>query len=366
MKVLIIGGSGIISSYVVRKLLEDSSNEIHCITRGMHKFPDELEQKKNFRHIICDINEVKDIGEIYDINSEQRKGGGGGWLFDCVINFVVFEESQIVRDYKLFAKHVKQYIYISSAAVYQKPVENFLVTESQPKRNPYWMYAQKKLAAEKKATDLYQEYGFPVTIIRPHSTYSEASCLVAFRGAKGSNGTWTVLKRMIEKKPVIVPGDGNSLWTLSHAKDVANGIVGLIGNSKAIGHDFHITSDESVTWNQIYDFIADALGVECFKYHISTDLLVAFNQIDYGAGTNSLIGDACYSMKFDNTKIKRFVPDYQCKIRCETGIHESVQHILQCPELQIYDQEFDIWCDRAIQAAEKSKDYFKELYGKAE
>lgn len=357
MRVLIIGGSGIISSYVVKRLLDDQENEVYCVSRGVHKFSDEVERNKNFHHIVCDINEVSVISQI--LNNKEK------CFFDSVLNFVIFEEKQITRDYELFAGYTKQYIYISSASVYQKPVENYIITESTPKRNIFWEYARKKIAAEKRAMDLYQEKGFPITIIRPHQTYSENSCPVAFRGAKGSNGTWTVLKRMKENKPVIIPGDGNSLWTLSHAKDVADGIVGIIGNSKAIGHDFHITSDESVTWNQIYGYIADALGVECLKYHISTDLLVDLNKINYSAGTNALIGDTSHTVKFYNRKIKCFVPGFLCKIRCEQGIYKSVQNIISCPELQIYDPEFDLWCDRAILAVENSKDFFKELYKNA-
>ena len=353
MKILVVGGSGVISSYVVRFLLKTGEHTVCCISRDINSFDRDIRENSNFRHVQADIYQYNKYKDVYSCLEEV--------LWDVVIDFIAYNQMDIERDFFLFNK-TKQYIFISSASVYQKPVRDFYITESTPKINPFWKYSQEKISAERRLFELYEQKGFPITIVRLHQTYSEKTCPVAIRGKRGNLGTWTVLQRMLNNDKVIIPGDGNSLWTLTHASDVAQGIVGLMGNSKTIGSDFHITSDESITWNQIYDYIADALGVECHKFHVSTDLLVDYNNIYYAAGTNAVRGDTSHSVKFDNTKIKRYVPDFCCKIRCEVGIERSVKYILEHEDLQKWDDEFNTWCNNVIACIESSKDIFRQLY----
>lgn len=198
----------------------------------------------------------------------------------------------------------------------------------------------------------YRENGFPVTIVRPSHTYDERSVPL---GVHGKAGSWQVLKRMIEGKPVIIHGDGTSLWTLTHNSDFAKGYCGLVGNIHAIGQAFHITSDESLTWDQIYHIIADALGVELKAVHIPSDFLASVSDYDL---TGSLIGDKANSVIFDNSKLKRAVPGFTATVRADQGVRSTIQHILSHPELQCEDIEFDRWCDKVINKFEKMR---KEL-----
>lgn len=199
----------------------------------------------------------------------------------------------------------------------------------------------------------YQKDGFPVTIVRPSHTYDERSVPL---GAHGNGGSWQVVKRIKDGKPVIIHGDGSSLWTITHNSDFANGFVGLIGNSAAIGEAFHITSDESVSWNEIYSAVADALGVRLNPYYVSSQTLAELGKkYDYVGG---LIGDKANSVVFDNSKLKKLVPNFKAEISAKEGIKQTVEYILEHPEYQTEDPEFDEWCDRVIAALEKIKKTF--------
>lgn len=195
----------------------------------------------------------------------------------------------------------------------------------------------------------YREDGFPVTIIRPSHTYCEKSVPL---GVHGRNGSWQVLRRMLDGKPVIIHGDGTSLWTITHNTDFAKGFIGLMGNPHAIGECFHITSDESVTWNQIYKAVADALGVELKPYYVSSDFLASVSDFDL---LGSLIGDKAQSVVFDNSKLKKAVPDFCAVVRADEGIRRTVEYVLSHEECQQADEEFDAWCDRVISALEQAK-----------
>lgn len=269
--------------------------------------------------------------------------------FDVVCDFIAFTADQVERDYRLFYGKTKQYIFISSASAYQKPLANAVITESTPLANPYWEYSRNKIACEEFLMNKYRENGFPITIVRPSHTYDERKVPLGVHGAKGS---WQILKRMLDGKPVIIHGDGTSLWTMTHNTDFAKGFIGLMGNIHAIGEAFHITSDESLTWNQIYQTIADALGVELHAYHVATDFLASTGKYDL---TGSLIGDKANSVIFDNTKLKRAVPDFVATTRFDQGIRKSIDYILTHPECQTPDPEFDLWCDRIIDALEQAK-----------
>jgi len=326
MRVLLIGGTGTISTSV-SKLLITQGCKLYVLNRG--KRNDLLPQE--VYHLIADIyNELQIAELIKDLE------------FDCVIDFIAFVPEHLQRDYRLFKDRTKQFIFISSASAYQKPLSDYKITESTPLANPYWQYSRDKIACENYLMNLYREKGFPITIIRPSYTYDERSVPL---GVHGKNGTWQVLKRMLEGKLIIIHGDGTSLWTMTHSSDFAKGLVGLIGNIHALGEAVHITSDETLTWNQIYQCIAQALNVPLRAVYISSEFLDAVS--DYGF-TGELLGDKAVSVVFDNSKLKRLVPEFVAVKRFDVGIKETVDYILSHPELQLEDEYFDCWCDKII------------------
>ena len=333
MKILFIGGTGTISMAITR-LLAERGEEVFLLNRGSRS----AELPQGVRVIQCDINDEAAVREKLN-----------GMRFDAVCEFIGFVPAQVERDYRLFRDITKQYIYISSASAYQKPLSDYRITESTPLSNPHWQYSRDKIACEEFLMKQYRENGFPVTIVRPSHTYDERSVPLGVHGDKGS---WQVLKRMLDGKPVIIHGDGTSLWTITHNSDFAKAFVGLIGNIHAIGEAFHITSDESVTWDQIYSIIADELGVELKAVHVPSEFLVAVSSYDF---EGSLIGDKANTVVFDNSKIKRAVPDFTATVRADRGIRQTVRNVLQHPELQTADPEFDAWCDRVIAALENAK-----------
>ena len=241
-------------------------------------------------------------------------------------------------------------IYISSASAYQKPCADYLITESTPLHNPYWQYSRNKIACEEYLMQQYRENGFPVTIVRPSHTYDERNLPL---GAYGEKGGWQVLRRMLDGKPVLLHGDGTTLWTVTHNSDLAKGFVGLMDNIHAIGQAYHITSDESITWNQLYAIIADELGVPFKPCYVPSDILHAANPAYDFEG--SMTGDRSNSVVFDNSKIKRAVPGFVCTVRADQGLRRTVRHILATPALQQEDPEFDAYCDRVVAALELAK-----------
>ena len=336
MKVLLIGGTGIISSAITR-LLVKRGFDTYILNRGNRNgvLPEGV------KVISCDINNEAEA-------TEKLKG----MEFDAVCDFIGFVPSQLERDFRLFNGKTKQFMYISSASAYHKPVKHYEITEGTTLANPYWEYSRNKIACEEFLFKMYRENGFPVTIIRPSHTYCERSVPMGVHGDKGS---WQVLKRMLEGKPVIIHGDGTSLWTITWNEDFAKAFIGLLGNPHAIGEAFQITSDESVTWNQIYQSVADALGVELKPYYVASDLLNALGHYDFEGG---LIGDKANSVVFDNTKVKNAVPGFVCTTRAEEGIRKTVEYMLSHPETQEEDPEFDAWCDKVIAKLEKLKEEF--------
>lgn len=334
MKVLLIGGTGTISMAITR-LLAKENHEVYLLNRGSRS----TELPDNVTVLQCDINDEAEVRRLIE-----------GMIFDAVGEFIGFTAAQIQRDVRLFQGRTKQYLYISSASAYQKPLSDPVITESTPLANPYWQYSRDKIECEEYLMQQYRENGFPITIVRPSHTYDERSVPL---GVHGKAGSWQVLKRMIEGNPVIIHGDGTSLWTLTHNSDFAKGYCGLVGNIHAIGQAFHITSDESLTWNQIYHIIADALGVELKAVHIPSDFLASVSDYDL---TGSLIGDKANSVIFDNSKLKRAVPDFTATVRADQGIRSTIQNILSHPELQREDAEFDRWCDKVIGKFEKIRE----------
>lgn len=328
MRALFIGGTGIISSAITEQLARQGC-ELYLLNRGNRN--DKL--PAGVRVIQADINDEERVANLIE-----------SMWFDVVADFIAFVPSQLERDYRLFKGKTKQFIFISSASAYKKPLSDYRVTESTPLANPYWEYSRNKIACEEYLLRLYREDGFPITIVRPSHTYDERSIPLGVHGRKGS---WQVAKRMLAGKPVIIHGDGTSLWTMTHNSDFAKGFIGLMGNIHAIGESVQITSDETVTWNQIYSIVADALGVQLNAVHVSSEFLAACSTEDYRGG---LIGDKANSVVFDNSKLKRLVPEFVATTRVDQGIKKTVAHLLAHPELQQEDPEFDAWCDKVIGA----------------
>ena len=345
MKALFIGGTGTISSAISR-LAVKSGWEVFHLNRGNRE--DEF-NKLGVKRIHCDIRSE----EAPKIRKKAEKALAGG-KFDVVADFIAFIPDHVKKDFDIFNGLCGQYIFISSASAYQKPLSSYLITESSPLANPFWKYSRDKIACEDFLIREYRESGFPVTIIRPSHTYDERSVPL---GVHGANGSWQVLKRMIDGKPVIIHGDGESLWTITHNSDFAHAFLRLMGNIHAIGEAIQITSDETVTWNQIYHIIAGALGVPLKAVHVASEFLDECSRGLYDFG-GALLGDKANSVVFDNTKLKRLVPDFRATTRADEGLKMTIANILASPELQRGDPAFDTWCDKIIAAVKTAKSEF--------
>lgn len=326
MKVLIIGGTGIISS-AVSKALMAAGHELWLINRGSNN--DILPDNTHGTHLItADINDTGTIAAAID-----------GQQFDCIADFIVQKPEQIERDYRLFGGRTKQYIFISSASAYQKPLSHYEITESTPLYNPYWEYPRNKIACEETLMRIYRETGFPITIIRPSHTYDENNVPLCITGFYGG---YSVIQRMLEEKPTIIPGDGTSLWTLTHNSDFARAFLGIAGNPRAIGEAVNITSDEVMTWNQIYESIADVLSVPLHPFYVSSMFLHQAGPYDLKC---CLIGERVQSAIFRNDKLKRLVPGFVPQVLFRDGIRKTLNNLLSNPVLQVADPIFDKWCD---------------------
>ncbi len=325
-KVLYIGGTGIISSACSRLAVEKGI-ELYHLNRGetSRPIPDEVIHLK---------------GDVRDRASFEAAIGEKN--FDVVVQWIAFTPDQIDQDINILRGRVGQYIFISSASAYQTPPASLPVTESSILDNPIWEYSRNKIACEERLTRAYREEKFPITIVRPSHTYDPTLF--------PTHGGYTVLHRMRQGKPVVVHGDGTSLWTLTHHEDFAVGLVGLFGNHRAIGDTFHITSDEWLSWNQIYEFIAKAAGVDAKLVHVPSALIAAF---DPGWG-DSLLGDKTHSMIFDNSKIRRLVPEFNPKIPFAEGARQIVAWYDADPARQVVDYDFDALNDQIIAAYQKA------------
>ncbi|MBQ8111507.1 MAG: SDR family oxidoreductase [Clostridia bacterium] len=337
MKALFIGGTGTISTAIVKRLVNELGWEVWLLNRGNR--PEAV--PVGAHSIVADVSDEADVA---------RKLGDAS--FDCVCEFIGFTRDQVERDYRLFKGRTRQYIYISSASAYHKPAANYIITEGTTLANPYWQYSRDKIACEEFLMEKYRTEGFPITIVRPSHTYDERNVPL---GVHGKKGFWQVIDRMRQGKPVIIQGDGTSLWTLTFNTDFAIGYTGLMGNRHAIGEAFQITGDETLTWNQIYETIADALGVKLNAYHVSSEYLAAVGDPLGYDFTGSLIGDKAVSVVFDNSKLKRVVPDMRTTVRFDQGVRIALDYVLSHPECQVPDPEYDAWCDRVIAALEASK-----------
>ena len=339
MKILLIGGTGTISSEITN-LLAHTDHELYLLNRGSKpkKVPEGVQQ------IICDIN---DEALAQQVLSTYR--------FDVVVDFIAFEMDQVIRDVRIFQEKTKQYVFISSASAYQKPIVDPYITEGTSLSNPYWQYSRNKIACENYLMQQYRDVAFPVTIVRPSHTYNTPSIPLALHGG---NGAWSTIKRMMEGKPVIIPGDGTSLWTMTHSKDFAKGFVGLLGNAHAIGQCVHITNEEHLTWNQVYQILATKLDVTLNPLYVPSDFLAHAGKT-YGYDfEGALLGDKANTVIFDNSKIKALVPGFVAEIRYDQGVEWSLREILSNKELQVEDPKFDEFCDKVAEVFAVAREAF--------
>lgn len=298
MKVLFIGGTGFISTAVSR-LAVDRGIELYHLNRGLR-----LPQMPGVTSLVADAHRPDDV-----------RAAINGMRFDVVVDWIAYTPDDIERDLDLFRDQVGQFVFISSASAYQKPPAHYIITEETPLENPYWRYSRDKIACEQCLMRACEEEGFPVTIVRPSLTY-DSNLPIAI----GGWGCYTLPDRLLSGREIIVHGDGSSLWVVTHAEDFGHGFLGLLGEPKAIGEAFHITSDEVLTWNQIYATIAEALGVEAKMVHIASDFIVSVEP----ELTGTLLGDKTWSAVFDNNKIKRLVPEYEAVIPFHEGIRRTL------------------------------------------
>jgi len=326
MKVLFIGGTGNISGACTRLALERGM-EVYHINRGN-------------RNVIDGVKSIK--ADIH--HADEVKKALKNQHFDVVANFIAFVPQDIQHDYELFKDLTEQYIFISSTSAYQKPISHPVITESTPLKNPYWQYSRDKIACEDLLNKLYREQDFPMTIIRPSLTYE-----TVIPAAIGSWDDFTIIDRIRKGKKIIVHGDGTSLWTITHSMDFAKGFVGLLGHQQAVGHAFHITSDEILTWNQVYEAIAMAAGKPAKMVHIASEFIARFDDFH----TGNLTGDKAHSVIFDNTKIKSFVPDFNATISFKDGIKKTVEWFESAPSRMVIKEETNVFMDKVIEAYER-------------
>ena len=317
---LFIGGNGIISS-ACSALAIERGIDLTLLNRGTDSTRPPIEGARSI------------IGDADDLASAKLGE------YDVVVNFRSFLPSSVASDIELFAGRTAQYVYISSASAYQKPVSRLPITESTPLRNPWWQYSRDKIASEDLLVAAYRSDGFPATIVRPSHTYDRT--LIPLEGG------WTQLDRMRRGEPIVVHGDGTSLWTLTHNTDFAKAFVGLLGNARAVGDTFQITSDEVHTWDAIATLLADALGVTPQIVHVASET-IARSIPDWGPG---LLGDKAHSVVFDNTKVRGLVPDYVATTPFWKGAREIVDWHLGSPERQEIDADLNASLDALVAAA---------------
>lgn len=323
-RTLFIGGTGVISSACVARALE-KGHEVTVVNRGnsvLRPLPDGVE----VLHA-----DIRDPESVHAVLGERS--------FDVAAEFLAFTPGHIRTDFDLFEGRVGQFVFISSASAYQTPPARMPVIESTPLRNPFWQYSRDKIACEDLLVEAYRDRGFPMTIVRPSHTYD--------RTMIPTTGHWTDLARMRRGAPVVVHGDGTSRWTITHNTDFAVAFVGLLGRPEAVGDSFHITSDEAPTWDQIYCYLAEALGVEAELVHVASETIAAALP-DLGPG---LLGDKAHSMHFDNAKVKALVPEYEARVTFAHGAGEIVEWYLADASRQQLDPDLDATFDRLVEYA---------------
>lgn len=339
MKILFIGGSGVISRAATQQALV-AGHELWLLNRGQHRPVD------GARTIVADMN---------DLDAVRTALRGHTW--DVVVQWIAFKPEDIRRDIELFRDRTQQYLFISSASVYQKPLAHYLITESTPRANPHWEYSRLKIACEQELEAAHQAIGFPGVIVRPSLTYGDDQIPLVLNAWQKP---WTAIDRLRRGAPLIIPGDGTSLWTITHNTDFAAGLIGLFGNPATLGHAFQITSDEALTWNQIFALTAQAAGVTAPRFvHIPSDFIISC--VPSVEGT--LLGDKAVSAVFDNTKLKRFVPGFAAKTSFATGIRRTLAWFETDAARQQVDTELSQRWDRLVSAYETALAQARATFG---
>ena len=329
MKVLFIGGTGLISS-ACTQLAVESGVDLFLLNRGSH--PDRA------------LGATPLVADLRDEAAVER--ALAGHRFDAVVDWIAFTPDDIERDLRLFRARADQFVFISSASAYRKPLVDWLIREDSPLANPFWDYARSKIACEERLMRAFRDDGFPVTIVRPSLTYGDTQVPLAVNSWARP---YTAIARMRQGKPLIVPGDGTSLWTITHNSDFAKAFVGLLGRPQAIGQAFNIMSDEVLTWDEIYRQVAAAAGAEARIVHIASDFIAEC--LPEMRGT--LLGDKAVSAVFDTTKIKRFVPDFRATTPFAEGIRRTLAWFDADPSRQLVDAEMDDRWERLLAAYER-------------
>jgi nucleoside-diphosphate-sugar epimerase len=328
MKVLFIGGTGLISQ-AVSKLAAEKGIKLYLFNRG------------NRDGLVPEGAEII-VGDIRD--KESAAAALDGYEFDVVVDWIAFTPEHVQTDIELFRGRTKQYIFISSASAYQKPLKHYIITEqATPLENPYWQYSRDKIACEELLMKEFANAGFPATIVRPSFTYGDTMIPASLNSWPHP---WSLVARMRKGLPIIVHGDGQSLWIMTHNSDFAKGFVGLLGQQSAIGEAYHITSDEVLTWDQIYDAIGAAAGVKPNLVHISSEFLISYDPELVGG----LLGDKAVSAVFDNSKIKQLVPEFVATVPFAEGIKRTIDWFEAHPERCAEDEEWNKQMDNIIAA----------------
>ncbi len=323
MRVLFIGGTGLISSACSAAAVA-AGHDLWLLNRGRSRLEVPVPPE---RTIVADAR-----------NEAEVRVAVGPRQWDVVVQWTAYVPSQVEQDLRVFSG-ARQYVFISTAATYEKPPSHWLITEATPQSNPYWDYGRQKIACEELLVEAGKRSGFPYTIVRPSLTYGPSQVPVVI-------GSWdkpyTIIDRVRRGAPIIVPGDGTSLWTITHNSDFAKGLLGLLGNPAAIAEAFHITSDEALTWNQIYSLVGAAAGAEPNVLHVPSDAIVAADPELLG----TLFGDKIYSTVFDNSKLRSVVPGYRATVPFATGIAETVAWFDADPARQEIDAAANLVWDR--------------------
>ena len=340
MRVLFVGGTGLISTACTRLALQRGIEVVHL-------------NRASGGHDIEGVTTL--VADVRDEAAAERVLAGQ--KFDAVVDWIAYGADDIERDIRLFRDRTDHFVFISSTSVYMKPLGQWLIREDAPLANPYWDYARGKIAGEERCMRALREDGFPITIVRPAHTYGDWSMPLA---VSSWQKPFSSIARWRAGKTLIVPGDGQTLWTLTHNSDFAVGLVGLLGRRQAIGHAFHIVSDEALTWDEIHRQTAAAAGVECRIVHIPTDFITACRPEMEGR----LAGDASVCLVLDNSKIKRFVPDFRQTVPFSQGIKQTIAWYDADPARREVDTEMDEWMDRLIAAYDAGLTNARAAFGR--
>jgi nucleoside-diphosphate-sugar epimerase len=335
VKALIIGGTGVISTYVTALALERGWEVTLCNRGRKPGLSGHPSQEGNTETIRCDAYDPAALSAAL-----------GGRSFDVAANFIGYTPGQVRDSIRVFEGRTAQYLFISSTATYERPVRHIFATESTPQKNPHWLYARDKIECEAVLNQAWREHDFPMTIVRPAHTYG--GFMIPTPVSWNMTSFWTVADRILREKPILLPGDGTSVWTLTHASDFARGFVGLMGNPAAIGQAFHITSDEVMNWNRITQATAAALGAEARIVHAPAEAIERLHPEPDKAG--GVLGDKADGYIFDNSKIKRFVPGFTAAVPFWEGIRGVIENYHRNPGRKVADEVYNERVDKAIAA----------------